>query len=368
MTRALVIEAAGNLRGSERALIDFVEGTSELEFAVCCPPRTPLCRELQKRHIRQLPYFVFGLHQKSRWRRLQAAIGVIRACLEFRPHVIHVNQGGAYKVTFPAAWLLNLPIVAHVRLFEEVAYLAEQRPDPRCLRGLIASSGAVEAEIRRFPALASVPLHRLYDAYRRVSPATADLAEGRAMRRLVCAGRVEHMKGQDLLVGALGLLKNDCTECLVAGDGDPAFIDELRQVAAAKSVSSIQWLGLVDDILPLLRTSWVLAFPSHRETLGRVILEAWDAGAIPVVFSGSGGAAEIVAAADGGILYDEQTPQSLAMALRKALELDGEGRNKLVHNGRLWMSTNCNSEAYGETISKILRNAASKCYTLGGLG
>ena len=115
MTRTLIIEAAGNLRGSERALIDFVEVTSELEFAVCCPPRTPLCRELQKRHIRQLPYFVFGLHQKSRWRRLQAAIGVIRACLEFRPHVIHLNQGGAYKVTLPAARLLDLPIVAHVR-------------------------------------------------------------------------------------------------------------------------------------------------------------------------------------------------------------------------------------------------------------
>ncbi len=357
MTRTLIIEAAGNLRGSERALIDFVEGTSELEFAVCCPPRTPLCRELQKRHIRQLPYFVFGLHQKSRWRRLQAAIGVIRACLEFRPHVIHLNQGGAYKVTLPAARLLNLPIVAHVRLFEEVVYLAQQKPDPHRLRGLIAISGAVETEIRRFPELASIPFHRLYDAYRRASSVTADLAEGRAMRRLVCAGRVEPMKGQDLLVSALDLLENDCAECLVAGDGDPAFIDELRRAAAAKSVSSIQWLGLVDDILPLLQTSAVLAFPSHRETLGRVILEAWDAGAIPVVFSGSGGAAEIVAAAKGGILYEEQTPESLARVLRDALELDQEQRAVLIGNGRSWMAENCNPEIYGEMLSEILGSA-----------
>jgi glycosyltransferase involved in cell wall biosynthesis len=357
MTRALVIEGAGNLRGSERALIDFVDGSPELDLAVCCPPETPLCRELEKRHIRQLPYFVFSLHQKPRLRRLQAAIGVVRACLEFRPDVIHLNQGGAYKVTLPAAKLLNLPIVAHVRIFEEVAYLARQTPDPRCLRGLIAISEAVEAEIRRFPALAAIPLHRLYDAYKQGSPATADLAEGRVMHRLVCAGRVEPMKGQDLLVSALGLLENGCMECLVVGDGDPGFMDGLRRAAVA--VPSIQWLGLVDDILPLLRTCSVLAFPSHRETLGRVILESWDAGAIPVVFAGSGGAAEIVAAADGGILYDEQTPQSLAMALRKALELDSERRDKLVHNGRLWMSTNCNSEAYGKTISTILSNAAS---------
>jgi hypothetical protein len=36
--------------------------------------------------------------------------------------------------------------------------------------------------------------------------------------------------------------------------------------------------------------------PSHMELLGRVIFEAWDVGAVPVAFSGSGGAAEIVAA------------------------------------------------------------------------
>jgi glycosyltransferase involved in cell wall biosynthesis len=110
----------------------------------------------------------------------------------------------------------------------------------------------------------------------------------------------------------------------------------------------------VDDILPLLQTSSVLAFPSHRETLGRVIFEAWDAGAIPVVFSGSGGAAEIVAAAKGGILYEEQTPESLARVLRDALELDQEQRAVLIGNGRSWMAENCNPEMYGEMLSEIL--------------
>ena len=32
----------------------------------------------------------------------------------------------------------------------------------------------------------------------------------------------------------------------------------------------------------------VLACPSHREPLGRVVFEAWDAGAVPVVFAGAG--------------------------------------------------------------------------------
>jgi glycosyltransferase involved in cell wall biosynthesis len=88
-----------------------------------------------------------------------------------------------------------------------------------------------------------------------------------------------------------------------------------------------------------------------------VIFEAWDAGVIPVVFSGSGGAAEIVAAAEGGILYDKQEPLSLAVALREALELDPKRREQFVNNGRNWMRRNCSLEAYGKTISAILSNA-----------
>ena len=72
-----------------------------LEVAVCCPPQVPLNSELEKLHIRTLPYYVYGLHEKSKRHRLQAAAGVVRACLEFRPDVIYLNQCGCYKVALP---------------------------------------------------------------------------------------------------------------------------------------------------------------------------------------------------------------------------------------------------------------------------
>lgn len=372
MTRALVIEASGNLWGSERALLDLLGAVPMLQVAVCCPPQVPLDSELEKLHIRTLPYYVYGLHEKSKLHRLQAAAGVVRACLEFRPDVIYLNQCGCYKVALPAATLLDLPIVAHVRIFEDAAYLARQSPGPRRLRGIIAISSAVEREIRRFQQLDSIQLHRIYDAY---APAALALQNSpppeRIVNRFACVGRLVPVKGQDVLVGALCMLEDfeGGLECLFIGDGEGSFVQELKQIASrGNAASSIRWLGFVGDVLSLLQTCSVLVCPSHREPLGRVIFEGWDAGALPIVFAGSGGAAEIVVAADGGILYDEQTPQSLAIALRKALELDGDARNKLVQNGLLWMSTNCNSEAYGETISTILRNAASKCHPLGRLG
>ena len=72
MTRVLVIEPAGNLWGSERALLDVVD-RMPAEVGVCCPPGRPIIAELDRRSIRVLPYFIYGLHEKGRWTRLMAA-------------------------------------------------------------------------------------------------------------------------------------------------------------------------------------------------------------------------------------------------------------------------------------------------------
>jgi glycosyltransferase involved in cell wall biosynthesis len=89
-------------------------------------------------------------------------------------------------------------------------------------------------------------------------------------------------------------------------------------------------------------------------------LEAWDDGTVPVVFSGSGGAAEIVAAARGGILYDRQTPDSLAAALQETLNLDPTRSAELVSNGRSWMATNCDQRTSSTAVMKIISGACGQ--------
>lgn len=357
MNRALVIEASGELWGSERALLDLLGAASNLELAVCCPPNKPLNKELSRRRIRVLPYYVYGLHRKSRVSRLRAAAGVLRACVEFHPDVIYLNQSGCYKVALLAATMLDLPIVAHVRIFEDAAYLAVQKPTPHRLRAIIAISSAIEAEIRRFGQLDSIRLHRVYDGYSRSDCLLETNTRERVVNRIACVGRVVPIKGQDILIKALCLLSQSgqSGECLFLGNGDEWFVNELKQrVSSEGSSFSIQWRGFVADVFPTLTTCSLLVCASHREPLGRVIFEAWDAGLVPIVFAGSGGAAEIVTAAKGGILYDAQTPESLASALREALDLNANLRNQLVGNGRDWMLQNCDSQKYGAEMSGIL--------------
>jgi glycosyltransferase involved in cell wall biosynthesis len=279
-------------------------------------------------------------------------MGVLRACLQFRPDIVHLNQSGVYGVALPAAALLRLPIVAHVRLFEDAQYLAARRPNPERLRAIIAVSGAIEQEIHRFEALNQIPVHFLYDAYASAGPLMPGGRATRAVRRIACVGRIAPVKGQDLLIAAWPLVRraNQDAECVIVGDGDIAFVEQLKARTSAEDSDKITWAGFIEDVRSLLEGCAALACPSHREPLGRVVLESWDAGAVPVVYAGSGGAAEIVADARAGILYEQQTPESLADALRRALDLDPHESDGMIERGRSWISTHCDPRAYGEAL------------------
>lgn len=353
--RLLIIETSGNLWGSERALIDLLEGLGRDHVAVCCPPDRPLRKVLEQRGFRVYPHFIYALHLKSRWHRLRAALGVLRACIGFRPDLIYLNQSGSYRTVLPAAWLFGLGIVAHVRIFEDADYLAAQRASPKRLRGLVAISKAIESHIQSFAPLRSIPVTTAYDAYAPAAQGRPDL--GAPHRRVVCIGRLVPVKGQDVLVEAMGLLAcpHPDLECWMVGEGEEDFTRSIKALAAARPAAArISWLGFQNEVLPIIAGASVLVCSSHEEPLGRVIFEAWDAGVVPVAFAGSGGAAEVISAAGGGLLYATQDGASLARVIEDALALSLAERQALVENGRAWMRQNCDVEAYGRQLSQAL--------------
>jgi glycosyltransferase involved in cell wall biosynthesis len=119
---------------------------------------------------------------------------------------IHLNQSGCYRVVL---------IIGHVRIFEDAAYLARRRPSPRRLRGVIAISSAILEELRPFPQLKDIRMHRHYDAYLpSAQPLPAHVPQ-RVANRVACVGRVVPNKGPDALIEAAGWLKRngDDVEC-----------------------------------------------------------------------------------------------------------------------------------------------------------
>jgi glycosyltransferase involved in cell wall biosynthesis len=66
----------------------------------------------------------------------------------------------------------------------------------------------------------------------------------------------------------------------------------------------------------------VFAMPSRTETLGFVVLEAMSSG-LAVVAARAGGIPDLVQHGENGLLFDPESPQDLALALRQVVEHGG---------------------------------------------
>jgi glycosyltransferase involved in cell wall biosynthesis len=133
--------------------------------------------------------------------------------------------------------------------------------------------------------------------------------------RIVFAGRVMALKGIANLVRVVARMPD--VELVVIGEG------ELRADLTAKYAShpNIRFLGKIDQqaLADHYASAAAIVIPSIvPETFGLTLVEAAACGTPAIVRKGAGGAAEIVQATGGGLLYDGD--QELAAAIRRLIE------------------------------------------------
>ena len=124
------------------------------------------------------------------------------------------------------------------------------------------------------------------------------------VRRVAAIGRLEAIKGFDLVIKALAQV--DGVELHIHGDGPER--DKLEQLAAGLPVT---FHGHSDPVEALSKADAVVV-PSHREAYGLVALEARAAGRA-VLVSGVDGLSDHI---DGGAIAVENTVDHWAEALR----------------------------------------------------
>lgn len=362
--RVLVVESAGNLWGSERVLLDMLAARKQVEYGVCCPPGKPILAKLNDLKIPTFPVFVEDLHQKSKFHRLRAAWGVVRAARQFRPGVIYLNQAGCARVAALAARYLRLPMVAHVRIFEDAEYLARLGTNLHLIKEIVSISREITKELSKFDPLRTCQIKTIYDGYAPQEKLDwrRSIRNSKVSNSMVCVGRMVPMKGQDILVEALAVLRGEKmnVSCAMVGSGDRFWIDLQVRSRALGLESSITWMGFQPEPLTILRGAELLVLPSHREPLGRVLFEAWECGCIPIAFRGSGGAAEILQASGGGLLYESQDPRALGDCIKRALALDARERGKFVERGCAWLAQNCSPNAYAGEMEAIFCTTGAK--------
>lgn len=353
--RALILEPSGNLWGSERVLLDFLQvaAQSSWQIAVCCPPRTPILESLGALKVEVFPTFTANLHLQGRKQRFGALVNLLRAARKFRPNLIYVNQAGATRIALAVGRMLRIPVVTHVRLAEDVEYVTSLGAGERALPKVLCISHIIREMFEAQNAVSEAQLEMLYDPYAfraEEASAASEILPGEAPV-FSCVGRLAHIKGQDVLLRALTALQSEGIEARVYFVGAPGpgdeFGDELKRLANELGVDKrVVWAGFQKQALSHLGRCAAQVCPSRGEPLGRVVFEAWDAGILPVAWAGSGGPAEVIRQSGGGLLYEEQAGEDLARSLKMALNMNVEQKSEMIERGRAWLRNNCDPARY----------------------
>jgi D-inositol-3-phosphate glycosyltransferase len=129
-------------------------------------------------------------------------------------------------------------------------------------------------------------------------------------------GRIEPLKGIDILIQAMAQLEHQRARLLVVGGDEQAAaeIDRLRRLAASLGLEGrVQFVGSVDQArLPYYyNAANVCVVPSYYESFGLVAVEAMACGT-PVVASRVGGLATTVEDGETGYLIPWRCPEPFA--------------------------------------------------------
>lgn len=142
---------------------------------------------------------------------------------------------------------------------------------------------------------------------------------------LLSAGRLIEAKGCHDLIEAFALLtaerRGRPLHLLMIGDGP--YLEPLRRLARERGVAErVHFSGWVDQAVAAMPLGDLFVFPSHKEGLGNVILEAWSR-RLPVVSTATVGGRHLIADGETGLLVPIADPSALGRTLERALADEG---------------------------------------------
>lgn len=127
------------------------------------------------------------------------------------------------------------------------------------------------------------------DALRVRASEAADVIEG---RYIVSVGRLEGVKGFDVLIKAFsGIRDTDLKLVIVGGGGENAFLVDLAHSLGVQE--RVLFLGYLRNPLPIVAKAKLFVSASWSEGFGLAVLEAACIG-VPVICTGVGGLAELL--------------------------------------------------------------------------
>lgn len=135
---------------------------------------------------------------------------------------------------------------------------------------------------------------------------------------LLSAGELNENKNHQVIIRALGQLKDPAVHYIVCGKGNQ--LGTLQSLAKAQGVyNNIHFLGYRTDVIDICSQVDVFAFPSYREGLGLAALEAMYSG-LPLITSNIRGPVDFMVDGKTGYLCPPDDANIFADSIRKLKE------------------------------------------------
>ena len=302
---------------------------AHFEPVVVCPGKGPFCdliEQLGTEYVLvDIPRFRgFGLFLLPRSvRDLQRLIKATRADL------VHANGSRCMIAAGLAGLFARTPVLWHVRIIQRdgmldwmLAALATK---------IAVSSTAVR---KRFPKARPDKVAVVHNGVD-MTEFRPDIS-GLSVREelgwsgletiVTTVGRLEPGKGQRCFLEAAALVAQECNSArfLVVGEGDDRA--ELQALADRLGLKGlVKFTGARSDLPSIMAASNMVVSAAPSEGFGRSLVEAMATGK-PVVATAGGGASDIVADGETGILIPPNDPAKLAQALLTLIEAPDEAR------------------------------------------
>ncbi len=296
-----------------------------------CPPGTRLAREAEAAGLRTLLLPVRGyLHP----------LLILRLARELHRRsirLIHCQHSRDIATVVPAMLLSGSrrPILLSKRvgsyidkkdLFHRLTYRHVDR--------ILAISDVIHDNVLATLPVAPNRVLTLHDAIdtRRFSPERANREKVRKefgyeeeTPLVGFVGRFSPGKGHEELLNAAALIREQQPDVryLIVGEpshGEERYAEEIRQLARELQVDSIvRFAGFRNDIPDVMAAFDLLAFPSHAESFGIVLIEAM-AMQRPVVSTNCDGVLDIMVHGETGLMVPPRDAHAFAGALQQLLE------------------------------------------------
>ncbi len=173
-----------------------------------------------------------------------------------------------------------------------------------------------------------------------------NLPEG--SRLLLSAGRLEKVKGHDLLIDAMPEIvrAHPETRLFIVGEG-PEREALVRQIARLKLQDHVRLIGQLSDVLTkLLSVADLVIHPSRQEAFAMIVAEAQSAGT-PVVASRDGMIPDLVRDGETGVLLPPGNSGAISEAVNRLLadrahleEMGGRAREYMMEYHELSNTAN----------------------------